>query len=129
MTNELQPGELDLLVDGLSDDVAFVWVLIHLRMVENPPGQSTPPTAAEAERALTSLRRLQDEGLIAVGHMEYVDGGPPGRVAPVRHVPDPDDVVETRVLEACRSGVDWEWSCWVANTDLGDAVARRCLDT
>ena len=127
MTAELSSGELELLVEGLSDDIAFVYVLLHLGLRAESPGESHPPSPSDTRTALDTLAGLRAAGLIEVGHMAYVDDGPPGRVAPVQHVPDPDDAVRSRVLEACGTGVDWEWSCWVANTDMGDEAARQAL--
>jgi hypothetical protein len=46
----------------------------------------------------------------------------------VRHVEQPLDEVQERVEEACLSGSDWEWSCWVVNTAAGDELARRELE-
>ena len=56
--------------------------------------------------------------------MQYVDDGPPGRVAPVMHVEESITVEKARVLGACRHGAGWEWSCWVVNTEDGDDAAR-----
>jgi len=64
-----------------------------------------------------------------VGRTEYIDGGPPGRVAPVKHVDEAFDDVRARVGRACASGEGWEWSCWVVNTPQGDAMAARALET
>jgi len=122
-------GEAELLIDGLTDDVAFVWVVTHLGLRDNPPALIRPPSADEIAEALRVLERLSEVDLVKVGRTEYVDGGPPGRVAPVRHVEEPMGVVGERVRAACAHGMDggWEWSCWVVNTEAGDAVARRVL--
>ena len=128
----LTPGELELLIDGLSDDVAFIWVLIHLGIRTNPP--PTPdwaPAASDLQDAFASLRRLTDLALIRVGRIEYVDGGPPGRLAPVRHIAEDMDAVVSRVEAAVRTACvsdDWAYSCWVVNTDHGNVAARRALD-
>jgi hypothetical protein len=128
----LTPGELELLIDGLSDDVAFVWVLIHLGIRTNPP--ATPdwvPAAEDLHDAFASLRRLSDQALIRVGRITYLDGGPPGRLAPVRHVAEDIDAVVSRVEAAVRTARvphDWEYSCWVVNTDRGNLLAHRALD-
>ncbi len=128
----LKPGELEILIDGLSDDVAFEWVLIHLGIRTNPP--PTPnwaPAASDLNAAFASLRRLTDLTLIRVGRIEYVDGGPPGRLAPVKHVAEDIDTVVSRVEAAVRTARvsdDWAFSCWVVNTDQGNVIARRALD-
>lgn len=127
VATSLTSGETELLIDGLSDDVAFVWVLIHLGLRGNPPEGEDAPSDEEVDAAIRSLENLSRAGLVRVGHMEYLDGGPPGRVAPVKHVEDPIDHVANEVRSACRSGVDWEWSCWVVNTTAGDEAARAAL--
>jgi len=129
MASDLSHGEIDVLIDGLSDDVAFIWVLIHLGLRENPPREPRPPSRSEVDAAFSSLDRLRRTGLVKVGRMEYVDGGPPGRVAPLKHVEEPIGTVKRRVLTACGSGSDWEWSCWTMNTPSGDAAARSALDS
>jgi hypothetical protein len=128
MDVELAPGELELLIAGLSDDVAFVWVLIRLGIRENPPVDPGPPSRPDVDAAFDALERLSVAGLVKVGRTEYRDGGPPGRLAPVRHVEEPLALVRARVDEACSSGTDWEWACWVVNTADGDAVAHRALE-
>jgi hypothetical protein len=122
-------GEAELLIGGLTDDVAFVWVMTHLGLRGNPPGVAGPPTPDQIDEALGVLERLSGAGLVKVGRTEHLDGGPPGRVAPVRHVEEPLDVVAERVRARCAEDLDgdWEWSCWVVNTDAGDAVAHRVL--
>lgn len=125
-------GELEILIDGLSDDVAFIWVLIHLGIRTNPP--PTPdwaPAASDLQNAFASLRRLANHRLIRVGRIEYVDGGPPGRLAPVRHVAEDMDVVVSRVEAAVQTAKvedDWAYSCWIVNTDEGNVVARAAFD-
>lgn len=121
---ELTSGDRNILIDGLSDDVAFVWVLIHLGLRGNPPDSTASPSGGDVQKALTAMERLSAAGLVRVGRTEYLDGGPPGRVAPVRHVEEPMDIVATRVRKACNEGVDWEWSCWLVNTPAGNAIAR-----
>lgn len=120
----LTPGEVALLTDGLSDDVAFVSVLIHLGIRGNPPENPEPPSADDVGTAFAVLGGLMQRGLVKVGHMEYLDGGPPGRVAPVKHVEDPIELAKAAALGACASGLGWEWSCWVVNTPSGDDLAR-----
>ena len=76
------------------------------------------------EAAFAALDRFSQAGFVSVGHLEYLDGGPPGRLAPVTHVQEPIGEVKIRVVEACAHGTDWEWSCWVVNTADGDELAR-----
>jgi hypothetical protein len=125
-------GESELLIEGLSDDVAFVWVLTHLGIRTNlPPSPDWRPSVSDVQNAFATLQRLTDHGLIRIGHLEYVDGGPPGRVAPVRHIAEDMDVIFSRVEAAVRTAHDeddWAYSCWVVNTDNGNVVARRSLD-
>jgi hypothetical protein len=128
MARDLSQHEVELLIDGLTDDIAFVWVLIHLGIRPDPPTDPGPPSASDVHTAFSTLDRLSLAGLVKVGHMEYLDRGPPGRVAPVTHVEEPIAQVKSRVLTACSSGSDWEWSCWVVNTSDGDDAARRALD-
>lgn len=124
MSADLSTGEVDLLVDGLSDDVAFVWVLIHLGLRGDPPSDLSPPTGSVVDAAFGVLARLGAAGFVRVGRMENLDGGSPGRVAPLRHVEEPLGEVKKRVMGSCLSGVDWEWSCWAVNTSDGDDAAR-----
>ena len=111
--------------DGASDDVAFVWVLVHLGIGANSPDRSGPPTVSEVERAFVVLDRLSQLGLVDVGKMSYIDGGPSGRVAPVKHVREPLPDVRERVLAAVVGGGDWEFSCWVISTPAGVALAAQ----
>lgn len=117
---DLSDGELALVQDAGSDDVAFVWVLIHLGLRGNPPSRPDwRPGPREIESAFATLERLGSRGLVEVGRVEYIDGGPPGRVAPVRHVAEPLAVVRERVEDAvasAREPMDWEFSCWVVST-------------
>lgn len=128
VSSDLTTGEAELLIAGLSDDVAFVWVLILLGIRANPPAGTGPPAPSEVEAAFLALHRLSVAGLVKVGRTEYVDGGPPGRVAPVKHVEEPLSVVKSRVLAACDHGPDWEWSRWVVNTEDGNEIARHLRD-
>ena len=127
MSEQLTGPDAEVLIDGLHDDVAFVWVVIHLGLRGNPPNDPSPPSSDDVDAAFNRLDRLVDAGLVQVGHMEYIDGGPPGRVSPVKHGAEPLDEVKARVKQACATGRDWEWSCWVVNTEAGDAAARRAL--
>lgn len=122
---DLTDAELELLVHGLSDDVAFVWVLIGLGLRSNDGTDAVRPSLADVNAAFASLAKLSDAGLIKVGRIEYVDGGPPGRVAPVKHVEEPIGDVKRRVELAARGDGDWEWSCWIVNTAAGDELAQR----
>ena len=125
-------GELELLIDGLSGDVDLVWVLIHLGVRSNPP--PTPvwaPAASDLQDAFASLRKLTSLGLIRVGRIEHTDGGPPGRLAPLRHIAEDMDSVVSRVEAAVRTACaeeDWAYSCWVVNTDDGNVIASAALD-
>lgn len=127
--NDLTSGEIELLVDGLSDHVDLGWVLIHLGIRGNPPAHPGPPSASDVDTAFVALDRLSRAGLVSVGHLEYLDGGPPGRFAPVEHVQERIGDVKTRVIEACANGTDWEWSCWVVNTADGDERAQAHRST
>ncbi len=129
-SDALTPGEIEILIDGLSDDVAFHWLLIHLEIRNNPFETEHPPTAHDIESAFRSLGRLTIRGLIRVGRIQHIDGGAPGRLAPVEHIEEQLPVVRKRVEAACASAKewgDWGFSCWVVNTDRGDSAARRAL--
>jgi len=92
---------------------------------ENPP--SSPdwlPGHRDIDSAFEALERLHSQGLIEVGRVEYRDGGPPGRVAPVRHIAEPLVVVRQRVeaeVAAETQSSDWEFSCW-------EVAAHRASD-
>jgi len=132
MERNLTSDELDLLIDGLSDDISFLWVLIHLVIRTNPPPTSDwAPSEKDLHDVFDSLKRLTDLGLIRVGRIEYVDRGPPGRPAPVEHITEDLDVVRSRVELAVRTASvsdDWAYSCWIVNSEKGDMVAREALD-
>jgi len=113
--------ELALLADAASDDVSFDWVLLHLKLMPELRDSSWRPGSAELEAAFSTLAKLSERGLIQVGHTEYLDGGPAGRVAPVKHVAEPLIVVRERVTSAAANGidsVDWAFQCWVVGSDL-----------
>ena len=130
MASDLTPERIELLIDGLSDDIAFVWVLIHLGLRPNDgSGDPGPPLVSDVDAAFVVLDELSRAGLVKVGHMEYVDGGPPGRVSPVKHVEDPIHLAKQRVTTACLRGSDWEWACWVVNTPTGDGVAVAAFES
>jgi hypothetical protein len=120
---KLSLGEQALLLDAQTDDVSFGWVLIDLGLRGNPPrSPDRRPGAHEIDAAFDALERLQSRGLITVGRIEYLDGGPRGRVAPVRHVAEPIALVRQRVeaaVAAARQSTDWESCCWVVSTQLG----------
>lgn len=124
----LTAGETQLLIDGLSDDIAFHWALIDLGIRANPPVVNQPPVAADIDAAFESFERLVARGLVRLGRMEYVDPTqPPGTVAPVKHVEEPIQLVRQRVEQACheaRTLPDWAFSCWLVTTETGDALAR-----
>jgi hypothetical protein len=122
---ELTAGEIELLDAGRHDDIALDWVLIHLGLVDTP-GMPIRPSTGQLDQAFVALARLADLGLVRVGHIEYMDRGPAGRVAPVELVPVPLDELRTQVDAAVASAVqhtDWGLSCWSVNTDAGDARA------
>jgi hypothetical protein len=124
---DVTEGEAALLVDGLRDDVSFSWVLIHLGLRGNPPPDPSPPTAQVIEAAFETIERLVGAGLVTTGRLEYIDGGPPGRAAPFRHVAESLDLVRQRVERTATADDGWEWSCWTVNTTAGDAIARQIL--
>jgi hypothetical protein len=127
----LTAGETELLIGGLSDDVSFSWALIHLGIRPNPPLVDKPPGGDAIVAAFESFERLVAGGLVKLAMIEYVDPRQPaGTVAPVRHVEEQVHVVKERVEQACKDARKWdEWafSCWLVNTDAGDAIARLVL--
>lgn len=128
--SDLTDAEIELLVDGLTDDVSFDMALLHLGIRGNSPDRNEAPDAAQIEAVFRSYERLINNGLIQLGRVQYIDGGPPGRVAPVEHVEEPLREVRTRVDHACSSATDWaDWAfgCWTVNTEGGDAIARKQL--
>ena len=131
---ELTKDEVELLIDGSSDDVAFNWTLIRLDIFQNPPLRPGPPSGVEIDRAFESIERLVEGGYIVLGHTEYVDDGPPGRAAPVRIISEPIGLVKERVEKACaearkhsNGSDDWMYSCWLTCTESGCAVATEAL--
>ncbi|MCP4963591.1 MAG: hypothetical protein GY925_30520 [Actinomycetia bacterium] len=126
----LTRGEVDLLADGLTDDISFDNALLDLGLRRNPTERNEPPDAIQIDAAIRSYERLLNAGLIRLGRIWYIDGGPPGRLAPVEHVAEPLTQVRARVEESCRTATDWaDWafSCWSVNTSDGDAVASKRL--
>lgn len=128
--DELTAGEIKILVDGLSDDVAFSWALIHLGIGTNLPAQDLPPSADQITEAFSSFERLVLGAFAKLGRIERVDGEPPGEMSPVRHVEEPIHDVRERVDRVCHQAADWgDWAfcCWLVNTEKGDAVTRRAI--
>lgn len=126
----LTDGELELLIGGLTDDISFDIALIDLGLRGNPPEREGPPDAIQIDAAFRSYERLLNAGLIRVGRVQYLDGGPPGRVAPVEHIEERFVDIRSRVDGACRTASnwgDWAFSCWSVNSDAGDALARHRL--
>jgi hypothetical protein len=129
----LTKGEIEILIDGLADDVSFLWALIHLGICESPSTLlDEPPSAAAIAAAFESFERLVTAGLARLGRIEYVDPTQPaGTVAPVRHVEEPIAAVRMRVEQVVREAGDWsDWAfcCWLVNTEAGDATARLALE-
>ena len=128
----LSKGETELLIDGLTDDVDFAWALIHLGIRANPPVRDEPPAVEAIAAAFESFERLISRGLVKLGRIEYLDPNTPkGTLAPVKYVDEEIGVVRTRVERACRDAKDWsDWafSCWLVNTEAGNAVARRAVE-
>jgi hypothetical protein len=127
----LTTGETELLIDGLSDDVAFHAALIDLGIRANPPIVNKPPNDDAIAAAFESFERLIARGLVRLGRIEYVDPTQPmGTVGPVKHVEEPIHVVRERVEQACHDAEEWpNWafSRWLVTTDAGDALARLAL--
>jgi hypothetical protein len=121
----LTPGEVALLTDGLTEFISLLWVLIDLGIRGNPSASPEPPTVSDVDAAFSVLESLTQWGLVRVGHLEHLDGGPPD--LRFRHVEDPLPVAKRAVLDACRSGSDWERSCWVVNTSSGLDLIRAVL--
>jgi hypothetical protein len=63
----LSAGEIELLIDGLSDDVSFDWALIHLGLRANPPIDDEPPDAEMISSAFAHFERLHDRHLVRLG--------------------------------------------------------------
>jgi hypothetical protein len=119
----LTMGELEILVDGLSDEVAFTYVMDHLELTgarDVPPG---PERTAAVNLAIDALRKLVARGLVEVGHTET---GPRGRYA---FVADHPEIVWLRLQRDSLSAEpsDLWFSCWCVNTPHGDDVARGHL--
>jgi hypothetical protein len=120
-------GELEILIDGLTDDVAFNWVVAHLGLKMEP---NHPPGDRAIDEVFIHVERLVANGLARIGRTEYIDGGTPGRVAPVRLVDEPIALVEDRVRSSCAAASDWgDWAFAfrLVNTDSGDEVAQWAL--
>ena len=128
---DLSPGELEMLIHGLDDDVALIYAMDCLGMIKHQP-----LTPAEIETAFTSFERLVSGGFMLIGRTETVPGSKPFMVLkgreffPYRVVPEELSVVRQRVEAYCTPASapdDWEWSCWLVNTDKGHAAARAAL--
>lgn len=115
---DLTPGEAELVEEARRDEIDMAWTLIHLGIKRNDGTDPPRPTTSDIDRAFESLERLSRAGLIRVGHTAYVDGGPPGRAAPVNVVEDPLSEVKQRVLTAIRDGDDngWQFELWLTAT-------------
>lgn len=129
--NGLTRGEVELLIDGLSDDVSFQWALIHLGIHGNPRVEKAPPSDRGIVAAFLTFQRLVAGGLAKLGRIEYVDPAQPaGTFAPVMHVEESIRDVRERVERECRDANhsrDWTFCCWLVNTEECDAVARLAL--
>lgn len=114
----LTPGEVELVEEAHHDDIDMAWTLIHLGIRKNDGSDTVRPSVDEIDRAFESLQRLTERGLIVVGHTEYIDGGPPGRLAPVKLVPDPLPEVKQRVIDglSATSDMEWRFSSWLTAT-------------
>jgi hypothetical protein len=112
---DLTPGETELVDEAGRDVIDMAWTLIHLGIRRNDGTDPPRPTTSDIDRAFESLERLSRAGLLRIGHTEYVDGGLPGRVAPVDFVEDPLTEVRQRVLTAIRDGDDgdWQFALWL----------------
>lgn len=128
MSTEPTLGECDLLIHGLDDDVMLSWALIELGIRKNPPTDPGPPSADDIATAFDIFERLVSAEFIRIGRIEYKEPSTPlNSIAPVRHVEEPLDVVRARVEAACSKAQEWEGSCWIVNTETGDALARAAL--
>ena len=68
MARDLSQHEIELLINGLTDDVAFVWVLIHVGIRANPPTDPRPPSDSDVHTAFSTLDRLSLAGLVKAPH-------------------------------------------------------------
>jgi hypothetical protein len=129
--NALTRGEVEILIDGLSDDVSFQWALIHLGIHGNPRAEKAPPSTEEIAAAFASFERLVAGGLAKLGRIESVGPAPPpGSLASVKLVQEPIRDVRERAERECRSAKhssDWTFCCWLVNTEAGNALARLAL--
>ena len=127
----LTSGEIEVLIDGLTDDVSFSWVLDHLGLRGASLERGGAPSEEEIALVFTALERLTKWALIEVGRIDFIDGGPAGRVAPVRQVCESLEVVRGRVEECVARGdwAEWAFAFWVVNTSAGNEIAREVLAT
>src|SRR5689334_14697253 len=102
--DDLSAGEIRMLVDGLSDDVALVWALIHLDIVDRRGNKNFAPTPAEIAEAFASFERLVNGGFMRIGRTETVPGSRPiiwwkghKGLHPYHVVPDEPTLVRRRV--------------------------------
>lgn len=130
--SDLSVGEIELLIDGLSDDISFSWALIDLGLRGDPAVDDAPPSTEVISIAFAHFERLLERRLVKLGRVTYVDPNQPrGTVAPVMHLSEPIAEVRDRVEKACSTAEewgDWAFSCWLVTTDAGDVVARQALD-
>ena len=132
---DLAHGELELLLEGLDDELSFAYVLEHLGLFRYSFDASSggwnydvrPDPTAVAE-AFESLDRLVGRGLVTVtSRHPYIHNKP--RLSRPRRGPsdesEPLELVRRRVEKAIRRrrAPHWEWDkrCWVSNTTVGDA--------
>ena len=131
MWDALSAGEIEILIDGLSEDVSFEGALVHLGIWSNAAAQGDPPNGDEIATAFVSFERLVGEGYARLGRIEPLAHARRGPLAPLRHVEEPTGTARRRVGRACRRATattDWACCCWIVNTQKGDAAALRALN-
>ena len=124
----LSEGEIELLIDGLTDDVSFSWALIDVGLRGNPPDEDVPADREMIAAAFISFERLVELGLVAIGRIDEDPDTPRGRYRAVKHVAEPIETVRDWMERECGQAVswpDWAFCCWLVSTDAGDEVARR----
>ena len=114
----LTPGEVDVLIDGLTDYVSFNLVLTRLGLEPREGVEWIRPSAADLGAAFGSVQQLVDGGFACIGRLEPVNGD---FVTEDQH--DVRRRVEAAVATATTSS-EWAFVCWLANTPHGDAFAR-----
>ena len=113
---KLTDEERELVDDARKDDISFLWVLIHLGIMGNPPPfPSWRPSAMEVEKAITTLDKLATYGCIVVGRLDATGEVAPPGIPVVRHVKEPLQVVHDRVIASLDVPDPFEWktACWV----------------